>query len=162
MSWPKAISNLKKKKFHQNDERVTLNQPFSLQHKSWVTKVIKSLTIPFLDLANHPRWHKMSEKCMEWMRTPKLLWKHDDVSMDRWGPLSTGQRQVNLGWRQGLCCLNSRTKDWVGRAVWNFPRRMGETVQDASIQTVKELIGIVETWRITAWGLFYYTWHFEV
>lgn len=75
-------------------------KPFSLQHKSSVTKVIKFWTTLLLDLANHPRWHIMSEKCMEWMRTSKLLWKHDAVSMDRWGPLSSGQRQINLGWRQ--------------------------------------------------------------
>lgn len=43
---------------------------------------------------------------MEWMRTSKLLWIHNAVSMDRWGPLSTSQRQINLGWRQGAASVH--------------------------------------------------------
>lgn len=126
MSWLKAISNLKKK-FNQNDESITLNCPFSLPPVQVINNQNCAITRP-----RHPsKIHKMSEKCMEWMKTLMLPWKHDAVSIDKWGPLNTGQLQINLGcpctedreWQcqSELHSLNSRTKNWVGRGGWNFP-----------------------------------------
>lgn len=105
---------------------------------------------------------------MEWMRTLKLLWKHDVVSTDGWGPLSTSPLQINLGYpctehrEQQISIHNPKwTKNkFKGGGGWRWCRGGGpgwlsrhsmRLTLDLGVVSTSPTLGTEPTWKRLGW-----------